>query len=124
MQVKQVIVFRKDLNCRKGKIAAQAAHACQKDLLQLYLSGVKPEDFDEEQKAYYLGIFRKICVYVKSEQELLDVHNAALAAGLKSYLIEDNGLTEFHGVKTKTCIAIGPHADERINPITGHLPLY
>ena len=28
MSIKQVIVMRKDLNMRKGKIAAQAGHAC------------------------------------------------------------------------------------------------
>lgn len=35
MTVKQVIVIRKDLNMRKGKIAAQAAHASMKVILDL-----------------------------------------------------------------------------------------
>ena len=34
--VKQIIVMRKDLNMRKGKIAAQARHASLGALLQLF----------------------------------------------------------------------------------------
>jgi peptidyl-tRNA hydrolase len=47
----------------------------------------------------------------------------ALEAGLMSYLIEDNGATEFGGIKTATCVAIGPHYDERFEEITDNLPL-
>ena len=35
-EVKQIIVMRKDLNMRKGKIAAQASHASLGALLQLF----------------------------------------------------------------------------------------
>lgn len=38
-------------------------------------------------------------------------------------MIEDNGLTEFHGVKTKTCIGIGPWVSEEIDKFTKHLKL-
>jgi PTH2 family peptidyl-tRNA hydrolase len=38
-------------------------------------------------------------------------------------MIEDNGATEFNGVKTKTCCAIGPHSDEKFEGVTDHLPL-
>jgi PTH2 family peptidyl-tRNA hydrolase len=69
------------------------------------------------------GIFTKICVYVNTEQELDDVYNKAKDSGLNCAMIEDNGVTEFHGVKTKTCCSIGPDTDARLKPITGHLPL-
>ncbi|MFW6226199.1 MAG: peptidyl-tRNA hydrolase [bacterium] len=38
-------------------------------------------------------------------------------------LIEDKGLSEFKGVKTKTAITIGPEAAEKIDKITEHLKL-
>lgn len=120
MTAKQVIVMRKDLNMRKGKMVAQGAHACMKHLLHK-LSWKAP--FDAADEAYYNGIFKKICVSVNSEEELLQIHETALSAGLKSFLIEDSGLTEFKGVKTNTCLAIGPHFDDQIDPITRHLPL-
>ncbi len=57
--------------------------------------------------------FRKICVYVNSEEELKEVYQKALDKGLMSNLVEDNGTTEFNGVRTLTCCAIGPHYDEK-----------
>jgi PTH2 family peptidyl-tRNA hydrolase len=38
-------------------------------------------------------------------------------------MIVDKGLTVFKGIPTKTCLAIGPHYPEKIDIITGHLPL-
>lgn len=38
-------------------------------------------------------------------------------------LIVDNGKTEFNGVKTPTCLAIGPAEDVDLEPVTGHLKL-
>ena len=52
--------------------------------------------------------FAKVTLKVNSEEELLEVYNAALEAGLNVVLITDNGTTEFGGVKTNTCIGIGP----------------
>lgn len=69
------------------------------------------------------GSFTKVCVSVSSEQELLDIVAAAKAAGVLNALITDSGLTEFHGVPTNTCAAIGPDFPERIDPLTGHLSL-
>lgn len=67
---------------------------------------------------------RKVCVRVNSEQELLAINNAAAAAGLNCYLIQDDGLTEFKGNPTYTCCAIGPDDEEKIDAITGKLELY
>ena len=38
-------------------------------------------------------------------------------------LITDAGKTEFHGVATKTCCAVGPAWAEDVDAITGALPL-
>lgn len=100
MKTKQVIVMRKDLNMRKGKMCAQAAHAS----MAFLTSQMHP-------------------VYVNSEEELHEVYKKALEVGLISHLIIDNGVTEFNGVPTPTCCAIGPHVEEKFEGITNNLPL-
>lgn len=69
------------------------------------------------------GIFKKVVVQVNSLEELLQIYEQAKAAGLEAHLIEDSGLTEFHGEKTATCVGIGPDDEEKIDAITRHLPL-
>jgi PTH2 family peptidyl-tRNA hydrolase len=69
------------------------------------------------------GLFTKICVQVGSEEALLDIVAQAKAAGLPVALIEDAGNTEFHGVTTPTCCAIGPADATAIDAITGNLRL-
>ena len=69
------------------------------------------------------GNFKKVCVQVQTEQELLEVHEKAKAAGLDSHLIRDSGLTEF-GEPTYTCLAIGPDESAKIDKVTGNLSLY
>jgi PTH2 family peptidyl-tRNA hydrolase len=76
-----------------------------------------------EIKHWLENSFKKIVCYVNSEEELVELHQKALDAGLMSHLIEDNGATEFNGVKTKTAVAIGPAWDHKFEGITDHLPL-
>ena len=128
MDLKQVIVVRKDLKMRRGKEIAQSSHGTAAWLLVLTKRLLKGEKFDlsPEQQEWLFGECRhkKICVYVNSEQELQELHDKALAADLTSHLIVDAGLTEFHGVPTKTCICIGPNFSEEIDKLTGELTLY
>ena len=77
----------------------------------------------DEAEDWMRNSFTKICVGVKSEEELDEIYKKAEDAGLTVHMIVDNGLTEFNGVKTKTCLAIGPHYSEKIDKITGHLKL-
>jgi PTH2 family peptidyl-tRNA hydrolase len=65
------------------------------------------------------GSFAKIVLSVESEDELLHAYELAKAAGLPTALIVDEGRTEFHGVPTKTTVAIGPAPSEEIDKITG-----
>jgi len=142
MNTKQVIVMRKDLNMRKGKMIAQGSHASMAFLtkygrmehdieyghfdLHTYSfsnMGIHIREHFDSIRHWLENSFRKICVYVNSEEELEAVHQKALDNGLISHMIEDNGATEFNGVKTKTCCAIGPAIDEKFVSITDHLPL-
>lgn len=132
---KQVLVVRKDLNMRKGKIAAQCGHAVMKVILDRMI--VRPDtDNDAATVREFLfsyprpsawaswleGKYTKICVSVNSEAELLEVYEKAKLVA-PAALIQDSGLTEFGGVPTYTVVAIGPAWADEIDPITGHLPL-
>ncbi len=121
--------MRKDLNMRKGKMVAQGSHASMAFLTRNVQWGegvlliLPPCQHKHEIRHWLNNSFRKITVYVNSEQELRDIHDDAIFAGLVSHLIEDNGATEFGGVKTLTCCAIGPHYDHRFVGLTDTLPL-
>ena len=125
MEHKQTIVLRKDLNMRKGKMVAQGAHASLRAILKLGSSDgnnfVIP--LDDRLAPWLLGRFKKICVSVSSEAELLAVHEKARALGLITALIRDAGLTEFGGVPTYTAVAVGPDREDRVDEVTGTLPL-
>lgn len=112
---KQIIVMRQDLGMRKGKMIAQGAHAS----LAATLSNID----DPRVVAWLEGPFAKICVRVQSQEELEDVVRRAQDAGLIAHTIIDSGRTEFKGVPTMTCAAIGPDLPERLDPITGALKL-
>ncbi len=126
---KQVIVIRKDLNMRKGKMVAQGAHASMKAVLDLMVDKNDKMTLHlgqpgyEAMKDWLTGRFTKICVSVNSESELLDVYNKAKEKGLICSLITDAGLTEFHEVPTITCCAIGPVWSDEVDEITAGLSL-
>ena len=136
---KQMIVVRRDLKMRKGKIAAQAGHACVEAVLMALArenrltdivsvpDGVvlQPSDkSDTPLSRWFHDGVAKICVYVDSEEALLDIHRKAQETGILSALIRDAGCTEFHGQPTYTCLAFEPLSAEQVDPITGGLPLY
>ena len=114
MELKQVIVVRKDLNMRKGKMIAQGAHAS----LTAYLNTP-----NKQALRWFENGQTKICVGVNSEQELLDVYTRAKDLGIPCSIITDAGKTEFNGVPTRTAVAIGPDEVLKIDSITGKLPL-
>jgi peptidyl-tRNA hydrolase, PTH2 family len=113
-QIKQVIVMRNDLNMRKGKMIAQGAHAAVMAVMN---------DVDSRVIAWCQQGMKKICVRCDSEQELLDIVTKARNSGLIAELVRDAGLTEFGGVPTYTCAAIGPGSSSEIDKITGSLKL-
>lgn len=157
-KAKQMIVMRRDLKMRKGKIAAQAGHACVEAVLLALVRDERLDDirvsgddwitlvptpialenatFDVETgeisadaalsplEAWFSEGVAKVCVYVDSEEELLDLHRRAQEAGFISALVRDAGYTEFHGEPTYTCLALEPLYPEQVDPLTGELPLY
>lgn len=130
--VKQVIVIRRDLKMRRGKEIAQGSHSSIAFLSCRIRNALKhwwcfwrvPIWLSKAETTWILNSFAKICCQVESKEELLALYEAAQAAGLEAHLIIDSGKTEFGGVPTETCIAIGPDWSERIDPVTRHLKLY
>src|SRR3954453_9740519 len=118
---KQVIVMRRNLGMRRGKEIAPGAHA---SMIWLATRIRQPGcTFTEAERRWLDGAFTKVCVRADSEEELLAIVVKAREAGVLVQLCVDAGKTEFHGVPTPTCCAIGPDLPERIDPITGKLKL-
>lgn len=110
-------------------MAAQASHASIKVFLDAGKMVETPEGSHwdiplcPQWKEWLDGTFTKVVVGVNSEAELLEIHRKAKEAGIPTALITDNGLTEFHGVKTNTVVSVGPWDEAAINAVTGHLSL-
>lgn len=117
---KQIIVMRADLKMSRGKMCAQSAHASVKVLLD---NSRLMKDKKSAYSRWVHGSFAKVCLRVDSEQGLLKITEAARKAGLPVAVINDAGRTEFDGVPTLTCCAIGPCFPKDIDPITGKLNL-
>jgi len=130
--IKQVIIIRKDLNMRKGKMVAQGAHSSEKVFFDMmsdpmgigaYILNLPDNQIGEDMITWIETNHKKITCSVTSEVELMDLYQEAKAAGLPCSYIWDDGLTEFKGVKTLTSVAIGPADAELINPLTKNLKL-
>jgi peptidyl-tRNA hydrolase, PTH2 family len=140
---KQVIIIRKDLNMRKGKMIAQGAHASIAVIFNYMTPSYskpfvgkgmerQPFHFDidlpnnetgEKLREWMTGIFKKIVVGADTLNELVDAYNQAKIAGIPCSIIEDAGLTEFGGNVTITAVAIGPDDPKKIDKITGKFSL-
>lgn len=123
---KMVIVCRRDLKMRKGKLASQVAHASMKFLTD----NNEAERGDEiivklspVEAMWLTGSFTKVVVGVDSEYALQDLVFKAELNGIEVHSIIDNGSTEFRGIPTLTCAAFGPADSDELNKITGHLKL-
>ena len=140
-KAKQMIVMRRDLKMRKGKIAAQAGHACVEAVLmalaredRLDEVRVSPDGawvyLDEGTRPatpladWFSAGVAKVCVYVDTEEALLELAARGREQGFVCALVRDAGLTEFHGETTYTCLAFEPLRADQIDPLTGELPLY
>ena len=114
MKTKVVLVVRTDLDMGRGKIAAQAAHAA----VAAALSSLGSPAFD----AWADDGQPKVVCRVGSADELYDVVQQALEAGVAAGVVQDAGRTQVEP-GTPTCAFIGPDHADRIDAITGELRL-
>ena len=117
-----------------SQIAAQAGHAVLGAIftrlyqLEEFTWNIENENIvfkgDPILEEWFNESYTKICLYVNSEEELLELKNKADKLGIVAKLVKDNGTTEFNGVPTYTCLAFEPLPSEKIDILTGNLPLY
>ena len=110
---KQVIAVRKDLGMRKGKLAAQVAHAALK----------AAERADEtEREMWRLTGQTKIVVGIEGSEQVFKLYKDANSDGLPAAFIRDEGRTELEP-DTRTAVAIGPAEADAVDKYTGDLDL-
>ncbi len=110
---KQLILIRQDLKLPKGKACAQAAHASVEAVLKSDKKVVN---------AWREGGMAKIVVKVKDEKELIKYFQMAKDNDIVASLITDAGRTVI-APGTKTCVAIGPEEEGKVDSITQDLKL-
>lgn len=110
---KQAIVIRKGLGMSIGKTAAQASHAS--------LGAYKKSDAKIRTEWERTGC-KKVVLKAKDEREIEDIELKCQKNGIPCFVVRDAGLTELQP-GTVTAIGIGPEKDEKIDRVTGSLPL-
>lgn len=110
---KQVVVMRSDLKMSRGKMAVQSAHAAV-GAMQCAKKPLVAAWGKQGQK--------KIIVSEKSEDSLIALVTKCKKLGIAHFLVADAGLTEL-APGTITAVGIGPDKEEKINKVTGSLPL-
>ncbi len=113
MPQKQVIVVRSDVEMSAAKLAVQVAHAAVSAAAKAGKKAVVAWE-NEGQK--------KVVLSIKDKKELLLLEEKCRQLKLPYALISDAGLTELPS-GTVTCLGIGPAAEDKINKVTGSLPL-
>jgi len=118
-KLKQIIIVRKDLNMRKGKMIAQGAHAA----IGAYVAILKSRRYDNKLiNDWEKNGATKICFGINNEEALLKLWNAAILLHMPCYLVMDAGKTELKE-PTLTALAIGPFPDDTLKLITHDLKL-
>ncbi|MGL4393928.1 MAG: aminoacyl-tRNA hydrolase [Brevinema sp.] len=121
--MKQVLIIRTKYpntnGVRKGKLISQGAHAS----VTAVFDGLSKPTTKNFVETWFREGQAKIVVYVKSEEELLELWEKIEQSNLPCALIRDAGKTEFGGEPTLTAIGLGPAPIDFVDPITKHLPL-
>jgi len=127
-RIKQVIVVRRDLKLSAGEIAAQAADASLKVLLDrlggsrlangLFISELR---LTEELERWVHGNPARTVAGCDSDIELRSIYDEARAENIPCSLVRDKLKTERSGEPAITCVAVGPAAQDKVDAITSHL---
>ncbi|MFP4005801.1 MAG: peptidyl-tRNA hydrolase Pth2 [Candidatus Hadarchaeia archaeon] len=113
---KQVIVVRSDLNMSPGKLSVQVAHG------SVSAAEKAMEKRPEWYKSWKKERQKKVAVKVKNADVLKELKSLAENLNIPHKLVQDAGLTELPP-GTPTVLGIGPGPEDKIDKITGDLPL-
>ena len=117
--LKQVIIVREDLKkygLSVGKLAAHVAHGAIEGFL--YVQRKNPGI----ARAWLVQGQKKIILITKSLDDLMKRYEKAKSLGVPAIIIHDAGLTEIPP-GTITVLVLGPWYEDKINKISGDLPL-
>jgi PTH2 family peptidyl-tRNA hydrolase len=115
-QYKMCIVIRTDLGMSAGKMIAQACHAAV---------GANEEAKRLNHKAWRKWKeegAKKVALEAESREEIEELAQRAEELEIVSVTIHDAGLTEIPP-GTVTALGLGPDSSDRLNKVTGNLPL-
>ena len=115
MELKQVIVVRKDLKMGPGKVAAQSAHASVEAVEKTNLK------FPEYVADWKNSGSEKVVLKVESRRELLELFQK-MKRKFPCTLITDAGRTQIKA-GTITCFACGPAPEKELDAFIKDLKL-
>jgi PTH2 family peptidyl-tRNA hydrolase len=113
---KMVIVVRTDLGMSVGKMIAQACHAAVACSEQAKKTHSKQWARWRDEGA------KKVALEAESFEELRELTRKAEQLDIVYVLIQDAGHTEV-APGTTTCLGLGPDQAQRVDKVTGSLPL-
>jgi len=122
--VKQVIVFRKDIKLRRGKLASLASQASAKFMFENNEADRGDElrvRLSQEEVQWIKESFPKSVLGIDSAEELSDLAFRAELLGISVYSVFDEKITKADRNAYPVCVALGPDNEELINQIIGHL---
>jgi len=111
--LKQVILIRKDLKWKKGKMAVHVAHASVEAVLKANRKTI--EKWRKEGA-------KKVVLKVKNLKELKKIEKKLKEKKIPYVVIKDAGLTQLKP-GTITAIGVVPLEEKKIDKITGKLKL-
>jgi PTH2 family peptidyl-tRNA hydrolase len=115
-EYKMVIVMRTDLGMSVGKMIAQACHAAVACNEQAKKTHSKQWARWRDEGA------KKVAVEAESLEELRELARKAEQLDIVQVLIQDAGHTEV-APGTTTCLGVGPDQAQKVDRVTGSLPL-
>lgn len=118
--------MRKDLSMSKGKMVAQGSHGSLGIFFNRIIkidkeAGTMLIKFDPSEYEWITGPFTKICLGIKSEEELVELFEKVKTLGVPSVLITDKKLSERDEKPVHTCFCVGPCEEEKVASVLGHL---
>jgi PTH2 family peptidyl-tRNA hydrolase len=115
-EYKMVVVVRTDLGMSVGKMIAQACHAAVACSEQAKKTHSKQWARWRDEGA------KKVAVEAEGFEELRELARKAEQLDIVCVLIQDAGHTEV-APGTTTCLGLGPDQAQRVDKVTGSLPL-